>query len=81
MAESFKPGDLVEVISTDPGSLIRVGDRGTVIASGDLRVAVDYGIGEPVMSLKCSIRKIPPPQDWVKLCHLGVVKQKEPVHV
>ncbi len=81
MAETFKPGDLVEVISATPGDVVKIGDRGTVCASGEARVAVDYGIGELVLSLKTCVRKIPPPQDWVKLCHLNEVKQKEPAHV
>lgn len=71
----------MEVISTDPGSPIRVGDRGTVMFCGMERAAVDYGMNEVVMSLKSSIRKVPPPQDWVKLCHLDEVKQQEPAHV
>lgn len=76
MNESLKVGDMVEIVRLNivkpmPGGLT-IGSRGTVVGSPDSfwAVQVDYGIGGLVWSARYSIRKLPPPQDWVKLCNL-----------
>lgn len=73
MNETFKAGDLVEVISADPDSPVKVGDRGTVVGPSIIRgyICVDFAHNEYIVASRTDcIRKIPPPQDWVKLCNL-----------
>lgn len=76
MSESFRVGDFVEVVLAKPNEPITVGMRGTVVEpyveewTGRVYVRVDYS-GLLVYSQPKCLRKIPPSQDWVKLCELN----------
>ena len=92
MSESFSVGEIAQikpdVIAVSPGMDVYLGER--VAIEGALRFVPGHrrpmhvvrclADGEPFYACADVLRKIPPPQDWVKLCHLTDVP-REVTHV
>lgn len=85
MSHNLKVGDLVEVIKSrkvpgvEDSAFVPIGTRGVVLAGehfddrwGVVYIHVDFS-GRELWSRPEALRKIPPPQDWVKLCELDYI--------